>query len=462
MRADFRLKLPPGRELYLLDLNQEYNRFQADTRPQKKISADGTTYTWQFKDIPQIIPEASMPPEVEINPTVILSTFKDWQDIYRWWWALAADKIQADQAIKDKVRELTRGQKDSADKARIIYNFCAKEIRYVAVEYGDAGYEPHRAADIYRNKYGDCKDKAILLVTMLKEAGLRAAPVLIPTRGAYNLKRDFPSLLFDHCIGALFLEDKTIFMDTTAETCSFGDLPAADEGRGVLVCKEGGFQILETSVSAAGHNLNKQLLKINFSADESISARKEIFTDGLYRQAQRYWLLYTPPQLIEEALKEKIQGASIGATLISYQAKNAQDLDKPVEFSYAFKGPEYLTPAGDLRIMPQLSAVDTSLVAKESRRYPIDFGTLDRKETYLEIDLGESYAVKYLPQSLSEDSPWLSLQVEYQSRPGRILFKEITQSKKSSVSLEEYGRFKAFLESLAKRLKQRIILEKVR
>jgi len=189
-------------------------------------------------------------------------------------------------SIKEQVSRLTQNQNTPEDKIKAIYNFCAQKIRYVAVEYGQAGYEPHKAADILKNKYGDCKDQAILLVTMLKEAGFNAWPVLIATKEYYNLDREFPNMLFNHCIAAVGLDDKLVFMDPTAETCPFGDLPADDQGRGVLVIKDSGYDIQATPLYPARHNLIKEVIKVKVNDDESIFTEKNIFTFGIYDQAQ--------------------------------------------------------------------------------------------------------------------------------------------------------------------------------
>ncbi|MFA5356331.1 MAG: DUF3857 domain-containing protein [Candidatus Omnitrophota bacterium] len=462
--ANMRIILPsPESLMYIKSLNEEYNYFGAELKPfiQKGENGDERLVcSWQFRDIPQIIPESNMPESVEINPTILTSTFSSWQEVYDWWSSLAFDKIKADPAIKEKVRELAAGKKSDEDKISAIYNFCAKDIRYVAVEYGQAGYEPHPAADIFRNKYGDCKDQAILLVAMLREAGFSAWPVLIPTKGVYDLNKDFPSVFFNHCIAAIAVKDGIVFADPTAETCSFGDLPAADQGRNVLVFREKDYEILQTPLYTGGHNLIRQFLKIKISPDETISAQKSVSSFGVYDQGQRYWMLYTPPELIRETLKEKIQSVSIGAALEDYNIENLNDLNTPVVLSYSFKGSEYFTEAGKSRIMPQLSSLDTSLVAKDKRRYPVAFPFLDTRETSFEIELPRGLSVKYMPQSVSEETPWLDFKVEYKQKNNKIYFTETARLKKILIPLDEYFRFKGFFEGLAKRIKQRIILEK--
>jgi len=460
--AKFVLDVPQDKRLGIRILNERYDNFAAALKPTREDRDGRLIYSWYFKDIPQIIPESNMPPQVELNPTILISSFSSWKQIYDWWWTLTRDKIRASPVIKQKVKQLIANQPSPEAKVRAIYNFCAKEIRYVAVEYGQAGFEPHQAEEVFKNKYGDCKDQAILLVTMLKEAGFSSWPVLISTKDYYDLNLDFPAVLFNHCIAAVSLNGKIVFIDPTAETCSFNDLPPGDQKRKVLVFKENGYSIENTPLYPAGHNLLKQTLHIKINKDEQIEAQKNIFTNGMYEQIERFWLIYTPPELIEEKLKEKIQEISIGAQLKSYKIENLDNLNKPVVLNYRFWGPEYFTPAGRLRILPQLSELDASIVAKDKRRYALDFGLLDSKETTAEIEIPADFDIKYIPENVTADNPWLSFKAEYIRKNRTLKFHQKLELKRDAISQEEYPGFKTTFENLAKKLKQRIVLERIR
>lgn len=460
--ANFTIALPKDKIIYTRTINDKYNYFNASLKPRVEEKDNLRIYRWEFKNLPQIIPESNMPPLADINPTIFISTFSKWDEVYSWWRELSKDKTGADPQIRDKVKELASGKDSDDARARAIYNFCAQKIRYVAVEYGQAGYEPHKAEDTFRNKYGDCKDQAILLVTMLREAGFTCWPVLIGTKDYYNLKEDFPAAFFNHCIAALALKDKVVFLDPTAETCPFGDLPSGDQGRKVLIFKEDAYEVGDTPLYPAAHNLNRQLVNLTLNSDETLSATKSIYTRGIYEQGQRYWLLYTQPELIAEILKKKIQEVSIGALLDNYSVNNLDDLNKPVVLTYSFKGPEYFTSAGALRIMPQLANLDISLAAKDRRKYPVDFEILDTKEVEAEIKLPPGLKVRYLPEGISEDTPWMKFKVEYKYKDNKIYFHQTAESKKNIITENEYPIFKEFFEGLAKKVKQRIILEKIR
>ncbi len=458
--ADFQLSVPKERKINLKKINEKYNNFSAELNPQVKTEGSLSIYKWEFKNIPQIIPEQGMPPECQINPEILISSFNSWEEVYQWWWELAKDKAIPDAGIKNKVKELTLGLENPEDKIRAVYNFCAKDIRYVAVEYGQAGYEPHLAGDIFRNKYGDCKDKAVLLAAMLKEIGVEAGLVLIATRDNNNLLEDFVSLDFNHCIAAINFGNQVIFLDPTAETCPFGDLPVGDQERRVLFCSSRGYKIMNTPLYPAQHNLLRQVVSIKLNPDESIAAKKTIFTNGVYNQAQRYWLIYTPPELVEQMLQEKIQELSIGAKLNGYSTGDLADLNKPVVLTYEFSGHDHLIDAGKLRIIPQLSSLDTAMVAQDKRKYPIDFSALDSREAVFVIDIPAGFGIVYLPLSVEEDSPWFKFSCEYKKSGNRVYFTQTALLKKNTVSQEEYPAFKKFMQGLAKKVKQRIVLRK--
>jgi len=456
----FELTIPSSRKVNIRTVNERYNSFGAGLSPAVMRDNGRITYRWKCGNIPQIIPEPQMPPFEEINPAVLISSFDSWQEIYDWWWSLAKDKIKTTAAISQKVGELTAGI--SSDEARIasIHNFCAQKIRYVAVEYGQAGYEPHQAGDIFQNKYGDCKDQAILLVAMLREAGFEAWPVLIPTSDSFAMDGEFPAMLFNHCIAAVSLNGKLAFMDPTAETCSFGDLPAGDQDRTVLVIKENGFEIARTPLYPAGHNTVSQRLSLSIGPDEGVTGERAVSSKGIYDQTQRYWLLYTLPDTVKDTITSKIQEISIGARLEGYSVDNLNDLNKPLMLRYSFAGPEFMIPAGRLRILPSLASIDMSSVSKKARVYPILYPVLDSRNIETAIYLPPGYDARYVPGPIEEENQWMKFSARYDLEARTLLFRQSIELRARSVTQEEYPAYKAFMEQLGLRLKQRVVLER--
>ena len=137
-------------------------------------------------------------------------------------------------------------------KIDALYTYVSRQIRYVAIEIGVGGYQPHLPADVYKNKYGDCKDKATLLISMLDKIGLRGYPALVGTRGDVEADPAAPTLAtFDHMIVALPVpanlrsavekfpaydsRNQILWMDPTSETDPLGQLPEMDQGVFALI-----------------------------------------------------------------------------------------------------------------------------------------------------------------------------------------------------------------------------------
>jgi len=459
--SEFTITLPEGQKLHQRNLNEEFNDKKVSLAPEVKTSNGKTRYVWKFENIDQIIPEPQMPPISESTPIVVLTTFNTWNEIYTWWWALAKDKIKANQDMRDKIAELTDERMSLKQKAKEIYNFCAKDIRYVGIEYGAAGYEPHYAEEIFSNKYGDCKDQSILLVAMLKEAGIKAYPVLIGTRGVPALQEDFPTLMFNHCIAVAEIDKEYIFMDPTGETVLFGDLPAGDQGRKVFVCFDDQARLMDIPKFPAIQNTVSQKTVLSFKADEKIAATREVRASGVFDQAQRGWLRYTMPILVKQKLQQRIQEIIPGSKLLDYEIKNLEQMQKDIILSYSFEGSDFLIKAGpNMRVIPQLGSIGLDTVSKPSRRYPIDFTVPSKNVSLFEIDLPATYKIKSLPQPVVSNNDWFAYENTYEKVDNKIIFTQKNIIKKDRIEVADYLAYKALLEKLSKDIRQSIILEK--
>ncbi len=153
-------------------------------------------------------------------PQVQMTTFQSWDQVGEWYSALEKDRIVPDDKIRAKTDELLRGRTGEKEKIEALYKYVAKNFRYVSLSLGQGRYQPHAAADVYANQYGDCKDKHTLLSAMLLAAGLRAYPALM--NSSRKIDADVPSpAQFDHVITAVPVGSETLWMDTTSEVAPF-------------------------------------------------------------------------------------------------------------------------------------------------------------------------------------------------------------------------------------------------
>ncbi len=154
------------------------------------------------------------------RPDIQLTTFESWEQLGRWYAGLEKDRRIPSPEVRAKADELTKGLKTDLEKTEALYDFVATNFRYVSLSLGVGRYQPHSAADVLHNQYGDCKDKHTLLASLLEAEGLHAYSVLI--NSSRKLDPDVPSpSQFDHVITMLPLGKEEIWMDTTSEVAPF-------------------------------------------------------------------------------------------------------------------------------------------------------------------------------------------------------------------------------------------------
>jgi len=167
-------------------------------------------------------------------PDVLISSFRSWEEVGRWYEALEKDKIEPSPEVRAKAEELTKGLPDDESKLGAIYHYVSLRYRYVGIAMGIGRYQPHSAAEILGNQYGDCKDKYTLLAALLHAVGIRAYPALINSRSAVDMDVPSPGQ-FDHLIGVAIQGNKVSWMDTTPEVTAVGYLVYPLRGKPALV-----------------------------------------------------------------------------------------------------------------------------------------------------------------------------------------------------------------------------------
>ena len=186
----YSLQLPAGWEYKASWLNHE------EVAP---VQPGGNVSQWALHDVKGIRREPEMPPRDGVAGFMIVSFFPpggrvlngfaNWADMGKWYINLIGGRVEASAEIKQQVAALTASKISTLQKMQALATFVQRDIRYVAIELGIGGWQPHPAADVYAHRYGDCKDKANLLRSMLREIGIDTYHVVIYTeRGAITLQ----------------------------------------------------------------------------------------------------------------------------------------------------------------------------------------------------------------------------------------------------------------------------------
>ena len=250
----------------------------------------GTVYRWQFENISGQ-PSEPLTPENE-TPFLAVTTFPDWGSFGDWYRRLILESNLTTPELVSQAKELTRDAKTDEEKIAAIAQFVTG-FRYVAVPLGVNSFRPHAAANVLKNHFGDCKDKANLLNTLLDALGFKTSLVLVPRFAqAYD---DLPGFAFNHAISDVQVKGKPFWIDSTDDVCRLGLLPPGDGGRKVLVVNDPANKLTGLPQTAAqDHQFTLQTtLEVTDPTARVAKANLEVHTHGyadyLMRAAAQNW-----------------------------------------------------------------------------------------------------------------------------------------------------------------------------
>jgi tetratricopeptide (TPR) repeat protein len=179
-------------------------------------------------------------------PDVELTSFKSWDEVAAWYASLQKPRAQVTPEIQAKALELTRDKKTEDEKIQALYDFVSQKFRYIGISLGVGRYQPHAAADVLANGFGDCKDKHTVLEALLQAVGVKSYPVLI--HSSIKLDPDVPSpAIFDHLITVIPKCDKFVWLDTTPGAAPFAMLTEPLRGKLALIVMGGNKGLLTST-----------------------------------------------------------------------------------------------------------------------------------------------------------------------------------------------------------------------
>ena len=452
------------------DMKFEYRQYRFNATPAIVAKGDRLVYTWGLKNIPQIIPEQNMPPISDLSNRVAISTVSSWDALAKWYWGLAGDQYGTDKDMDQKIDELTKGLSKTDEKIRAIYNYISMNIRYVGIEFGIEGYKPHKAEDVFRNKYGDCKDHATLLIAMLRHAGVTAYPVLVDTAGIRKMDPTLPSPgQFDHEIIAIPQDNGNggyWFLDSTSDVTNYKDLPPMDQGRDVVVIEKDKAHIVKTPVFPPGKNSISDLRKVKINGDNSLNIDMQLVYSGVYEMFEKSMLRGMKPLQRKSFIESTANEVCPGAVVNDYTISDIYNLNIPVTISLNFTCQDYVIKAGNLLIVkvPTISMQNLSqLVARDTRTYPLVIGYNFEKANKVTFNIPEGYSIRYMPDNTKFSNKFGNFAVSYKRLEKHLSYNGVLLSDAYSVGPDDYAVIKQlFNNAVITEKNQVVVFEKLK
>ncbi len=447
IRYQYIADMPAGRTLYW-----NKSSLPPGIRESEEAQNNGRTlYRWTASHVARIVPEPSMPGWAEVVPTLHVSTYKSWDDVARYYWGLIRDQLipngdirkAVDQALKDV------NGKDELAVIRAIYNFVVTNTRYVALEFGIHGFKPYRVDRVLARRFGDCKDKASLIHSMLEIAGIDSDVVLLRMRHLGSISQEPASLAaFNHAI--TYIPKFNLFLDGTAEFHGSGELPSADRLANILIVDPNGNSAFGTIPEAkAEQNVTRISLDIALQEDGSAAVVGQSTVAG--QNAPEYRRSYQAGATRKAIFEQGWAQAFPGLTVQQVSLTDPGKLDQDVTLSYWMSIPRYAEALPkSLRFYPfgsGRSYLETYASLSE-RRFDLLISNPWVNRYEFQYALPAGFSAPELPPDLNEETPFGRMRISHRIENGKLICRAEVALTQTRIKASDYPAFRAFMGRL--------------
>lgn len=402
--------VPKERELKLKSPNRKYTTTD---------SGDRRLYTWVVENIAPDRKEkdkddAEEEDDNDETPDVQLTTFKDWQQVAHWYAKLQGERVIVDASIQKKAAELTKGAATQQEKAQRLYDYVARDIRYVSLSFGVGRFQPHAAPEVMQGSYGDCKDKHTLLSALLRAAGIESYPVLIDS--SRKLDEEIPSpAQFDHVITIARIDKDWVWLDATAEVAPYALLlyPLRDKQAVVASTTEiGGLRRTPATTPTKTQILFSLDGKVSetgsMDSTVAISATGDgaVFLRMAYRgTSQADWKKLTEYYAAGQGLRGDIS---------EVQVAELEDTAKPFRLTYKFHQDNYFTVPSTAATFFPLPPLALPPLRKSKPQEQLDLGAAMEMHDKVHLQFAANFALRLPPEvRLTRDYAEYSLSYKF-------------------------------------------------
>lgn len=331
----YRVEIPNSKELQFEVYNGEVTSFK-HFKKEKKV------YFWKKEDIKPYKREAGMVAPSDVFTKLLLSTSPDWEAKSRWFYNVNEDygSFKSNKEIDKKVQEIIKGAKNDWEKISRLTHWAAEEIRYSGLSMGKGeGYTLHKGTTIFRDRAGVCKDKASMLVTMLRAAGYESYAAM--TMAGSKIDK-IPADQFNHSITVVKLKGKYHLLDPTWVPGVRELWSSLEQQQQYLMGLPDGADLKTTEISPPEKHYLRYKIYSVLKKDGSISGRISIDTEGQSDSLLRRYLKGRQWNFSHKFITEIIGEQFNGIKITDLKYSDPFNLDNPISLSFRFFIKDYL------------------------------------------------------------------------------------------------------------------------
>ena len=439
----------------------------------------GSTYTWELRDLAPIRPEPASPevnnlaPRLAVNyflagsgSSPVSRNFETWAQVSRWVTDLHDPQAIPDASVEAKARALTANSKTELERIRAIARFV-QHIQYISIDIGVGkgnGMRPHAASQVLAKAYGDCKDKANLMRSMLKAINITAYPIVIFLGDSTHVKEEWASpSQFNHCIIAVRVSDETqaptviqhptlgrlLIFDATDEHTVVGDLPDEEQGSlALILAGDSGTLTRMPTMPPESSQLDRHA-DVVLSPEGDITATLKETSTGQTAVYERALFRKLAAPDYRQAIEEWLARGTTSAKVSRVQPDDSNvegrfGLD--VDFSATAYG--QLMQGRLLVFKPAIVSRREALFLTEARRsQPIVLESHAFTET-VRVKLPAGFDVDELPDVVKLDTTFGSYKTSYEVKDGALTFTRTLAQRAGTIPVEQYQSVRSFFEKI--------------
>jgi transglutaminase-like putative cysteine protease/tetratricopeptide (TPR) repeat protein len=413
------------------------------------------TLLWEAHNIEPLPREPNSPGVTETSPYVHVSTMADWEKLGEWYAGLIRPQFTLDQSLKTELARIIQGKHSEEEKIRAIQEFVLRSTHYVALEFGIYSYKPYPVSQTYQRRFGDCKDKASLMIALLRAAGIEADIALVRTRSLGEVVPTPASMaLFDHAI--VYIPKYDLWLDGTAEYAG-AELPHEDQGAMALtVSLTGAAQLRQVPVSSAAENYTRRTIHAELTREGVIRFNGSSLTRGEDAPRLRRDMAMREQRL--DFLRQGLAQVFPSVEVDSVAVRGADDLrsDVSVDFEGAlnsFRNSSVVTLRSSW-----MSRSYAALAPTSSRTQDLVLTSPQITEEEIHVALPGGAKVQQLPKDEEVRTGFGSVRLHYEKSSHEVVIQSRLEIGKSRISAQEYPAFRQFCSMLERSFRNEIVV----
>ena len=425
--------------------------------PSVERSQNGDTVRiWEMHDIAPEVAEAQSPGASSTGPYLHVSTLGSMEAFGGWYAGLLRPAMELDDNLRDVAQQILSRNLSTQAKVQAVYESVQRNTRYVALEFGKYSYQPYPLADVERRGFGDCKDKAAMIVALLRAVGVDADFAMVRTRSTGEIAPEAYSVqLFNHALA--YVPELDLFLDGTVEYAAPGELPPDDQGATAVTVDAAGKAMrrmvpftppeanrvsrqVHARLRADGHV--EFVSQTRFAGYFAAVERRSSQSNDLAGSSQAALAQFYPTVKIAHAVAEGTARASLEVEL---------KVDGEIDAAHCAH------PAGDHEVSLRSSLHSAAFVMKYAplaeRRNPLLVPVTPSEREVFEYEL-PSGAGAHLPEDVHLQTQFGNVDVSYRLNGSNLRVETYTELLPQTVESADYSSFRTFCKTADEALRR--------